>query len=450
MAAQQEGILDTQNDFSQWLHQWKLSKYEQPLTEQGIESQDDFKYIKSKEQFDALVKNLGTIPFMHVLKLQDAWHSIRPLKEQQQNTQIYFLGEDERRIMDKLHQRCNDISDDINTMQQANKDFIESVVESKRLLNEKIDQLIQALNQTREQSLHKMDSIKDKNVKFSDAKLKTLQSVSKICIYNKQQFAIIAASKDLSTDQRLSQLQELLTMNMTDDDEKQLHENYDHYKMIDHQCVYPGKMNIKFDQQTLDQAINSLTSVQCNNITKEWTIRQTYCPHKLKTFATDLISHQEEKQLLKWIDNVEERNVSLLYRASKDGFDLNIFHQKCDDKTPTLVIVKSEHNHIFGGYTEKSWKGDGNWVSDKNAWIYLLRSAKKDKAEKWKVKERNGSWATLAAPQYGPYFGNAFCFTKATSASYGGANYYLGPNDINALAGAKHYTVLDWEVWHIP
>ena len=46
---------------------------------------------------------------------------------------------------------------------------------------------------------------------------------------------------------------------------------------------------------------------------------------------------------------------SLLFRASADGMSGEAFHRCCDNKGPTLVVVKSETN-IFGGFTSKSWE----------------------------------------------------------------------------------------------
>ena len=46
---------------------------------------------------------------------------------------------------------------------------------------------------------------------------------------------------------------------------------------------------------------------------------------------------------------------SLLYRASTDGSTPADFHRCCDNKGPTLVLIKSGE-YIFGGYTSKSWE----------------------------------------------------------------------------------------------
>jgi len=46
---------------------------------------------------------------------------------------------------------------------------------------------------------------------------------------------------------------------------------------------------------------------------------------------------------------------SLLYRASTDGKTPEDFHRCCDNKGPTLVLIKSGE-YIFGGYTSQSWE----------------------------------------------------------------------------------------------
>ena len=46
------------------------------------------------------------------------------------------------------------------------------------------------------------------------------------------------------------------------------------------------------------------------------------------------------------------------YRSLNDGWSVSTFHQKCDNKGPTLSIVRKD-NFVFGGFTERSW-GEGN------------------------------------------------------------------------------------------
>ena len=45
----------------------------------------------------------------------------------------------------------------------------------------------------------------------------------------------------------------------------------------------------------------------------------------------------------------------LLYRATRDGNDAQIFYKKCDNIMETLAIIKTTKGMRFGGYTEKKW-----------------------------------------------------------------------------------------------
>jgi hypothetical protein len=44
----------------------------------------------------------------------------------------------------------------------------------------------------------------------------------------------------------------------------------------------------------------------------------------------------------------------LVYRGSEDGYSNDNYHGQCDYIGPTLMIAKSEHNKIFGGFTDIS------------------------------------------------------------------------------------------------
>lgn len=48
----------------------------------------------------------------------------------------------------------------------------------------------------------------------------------------------------------------------------------------------------------------------------------------------------------------------LLYRGSRDGQRSSKFHELCDNKGPTVTLIKvviTGAKYIFGGYTDQSW-----------------------------------------------------------------------------------------------
>ena len=77
-------------------------------------------------------------------------------------------------------------------------------------------------------------------------------------------------------------------------------------------------------------------------------------PKAPKDFEESVILTNEEhrSKLNGWLPPYDKWH--LLFRASRDGFTAQAFHAKCDNKGPTVTIVKSGNN-IFGGFTENPW-----------------------------------------------------------------------------------------------
>jgi len=82
-----------------------------------------------------------------------------------------------------------------------------------------------------------------------------------------------------------------------------------------------------------------------------------------RTFQDSVIlSSDQFRTLMNWlkdtgaITDITMASDKLLYRASRDGWAASNFHSCCDNKGPTVTVIKSG-NYIFGGYTEQEWKG---------------------------------------------------------------------------------------------
>ena len=70
-----------------------------------------------------------------------------------------------------------------------------------------------------------------------------------------------------------------------------------------------------------------------------------------------IISEEKYDSYLKeWVGDYKWR---LLYRASEHGYRAESFHDYCDNKGSTLVVIKSSGGWIFGGYTTRSWSTNG-------------------------------------------------------------------------------------------
>jgi hypothetical protein len=97
---------------------------------------------------------------------------------------------------------------------------------------------------------------------------------------------------------------------------------------------------------------------------------------------------------------------SLLYRATRDGFEVRDFHSKCDGHSNTLTILKAKQSgFIFGGYTTVHWesKSQSIYKSDPNAFIFSLTN-KDNTPLKMKVAPNKHQYAIGCYCGYGPWF----------------------------------------------
>ena len=83
-------------------------------------------------------------------------------------------------------------------------------------------------------------------------------------------------------------------------------------------------------------------------------------PKAVSMFKDSVILSSEQREtLMSWLkasQAITNESDKLLYRASRNGWAASNFHSYCDNKGPTLTVVKSG-NYIFGGYTDQSWSG---------------------------------------------------------------------------------------------
>ena len=90
-----------------------------------------------------------------------------------------------------------------------------------------------------------------------------------------------------------------------------------------------------------------------------------------------IINKDEIQMLIDWLPKLPKQIVKL-YDTSKDNPNVGTFHQKCDKKGETLVLIKNDVRSRFGGYTSKSWDWTiMNYVTDPDAFIFSLNMKKK-------------------------------------------------------------------------
>ena len=135
-------------------------------------------------------------------------------------------------------------------------------------------------------------------------------------------------------------------------------------------------------------------------------------PTAFKSFKTnnliiDSIILSESKRHEEFLGKIYEwtgfSKYDLLYRGSRDGSTSKIFHEKCDEKGPTLVLYKNDIGTIFGGYSSISLKNDGGTKFAKDSFIFTLKNI--FNLEKTNFSDKNTNKNVHHKPDYGPNFG---------------------------------------------
>ena len=104
------------------------------------------------------------------------------------------------------------------------------------------------------------------------------------------------------------------------------------------------------------ELLSDLDVIHCDDSNIRVKISQLCLKNPSKLFSdTQLVSQQYDTKLREWLGN--DGKWKLLYRASEHDYTAKSFHEYCDNKGPTLMIIKSSGGWIFGGYTTQSWRG---------------------------------------------------------------------------------------------
>ena len=51
----------------------------------------------------------------------------------------------------------------------------------------------------------------------------------------------------------------------------------------------------------------------------------------------------------------EVKKATLIFKATRDGWDAKDFHRLCDDQGPTLCLVQAEEDFMSAGFTSIPW-----------------------------------------------------------------------------------------------
>jgi hypothetical protein len=163
----------------------------------------------------------------------------------------------------------------------------------------------------------------------------------------------------------------------------------------------------------------------------------------------------------------------LLYRGSRDGMTAAAFHDKCDGKGPTLVLVAGQSKGkpvcVFGGYAGKSWErgpesGAAKAIYARDSFLFTVLNPFGDGIVKMAVNERSESVgeAMLCHAGRGPWFDCGFVVGSSSESptavfderSYCGLRSEGTFGDplgrgYKTFTGATYFRPFEIEVWSV-
>ena len=97
-------------------------------------------------------------------------------------------------------------------------------------------------------------------------------------------------------------------------------------------------------------------------------------------YDSKLITNISQIELIKTgiknYDNSKKIKLSLLFRASRDGDTIKAFHDRVDGISPTISLIETKTNYIFGGFTDHAWDSKSGCVKTNNTFMFSFNKKK--------------------------------------------------------------------------
>ena len=176
---------------------------------------------------------------------------------------------------------------------------------------------------------------------------------------------------------------------------------------------------------------------------------------------SSILKYEQPIDLIKLCEFSPNQKWEVLYRATRDGFDEDCFHSKCDEHANTLSIFKVKGNEfIFGAFTTATWDSSSGYKSDSDAFLFSLTN-KDNEPCKMKIDASKHHKAIYCDSFRGPSFGindidiifianriiGSFSFYSQTykNPQY---DFLVGTNEAESfLAGSKTFHLSEIEVY---
>lgn len=130
-----------------------------------------------------------------------------------------------------------------------------------------------------------------------------------------------------------------------------------------------------------------------------------YLPIILINLDSNILDIKQKWMLMKVMDtkNVKITNINKLFEFAKDRND---YMELTNGAGPSLTIIKTNYNHIFGAFFTKKFVCDGYIQQDHKSFLFVLQTSLKNQQDELpKIYEPFASQFALGPNRDGPHWG---------------------------------------------
>lgn len=166
---------------------------------------------------------------------------------------------------------------------------------------------------------------------------------------------------------------------------------------------------------------------------------------------SNILKQIDFAMIRKWLEkDFANKKFKQIYRGTKDGMTANLFHKNCDNKGPTIVVIKSKTwGKIFGAFVDQAWTSKGSYINSTKTFLFSVTNK-----AKYELIDKNthAQYGAYDNASYGPTFGGGHDIYL--NANFGTSNcsvnrYSYNFPDANSLVGSSQFMVEEIEVYSL-
>eukprot|EP01084_Bolivina_argentea_P130129 229745_1 len=122
--------------------------------------------------------------------------------------------------------------------------------------------------------------------------------------------------------------------------------------------------------------VRTMYEEQFDQINIPSALKQIIINYTRKIIVSSIITLKEDVYFMQLLSTklTTCAQFKLLYTASTYNYSAKTFHEMCDERGPTICIIKNNCGNVFGGYASVKWSSIQGTKQDPNAFLFLIRS----------------------------------------------------------------------------